>query len=449
MIRIQIYHLPGRKIWVPIFRCHSVSVEIRRILSGVAFLLPPWVPGICHRSRGLHTLLSAESFFTQPSCTVRQFLLLSTKLKDLLDWLPKALGIPLSLPQVLSLQGCAVIMAFYVSTGDRSLGLMIAQQVLYQLNRFSIQKELILYGHFTLLKGSKEFAGVVHTTEASDAEICLEELHKLFCSQVLFWTLLYSLASSHLLFHSSHTQVVALNNIISCTRKYMDNAKITQPPFAKKSLCHDPHWATSAVYMTKMTFFYVCGLHDQMCGLHDQNEAVYMTKMCVFHDQNYFCLFTPNIRNWLPLFGWGLTSQSTPDCLSWKRIQKGTWKGETWDAGTWPLKLNQSFHHSHFITCEAVLKNPSLRLKMRLFRDPSLPGLMDKCYALCIIIPVEFYSLLVISSRGNGKVKIKNKAKGRGTLWVGSSNTVRLKSQRMEGLTQMKGVTWKAKIFKK
>lgn len=234
MIRIQIYHLPGRKIWVPIFRCHSVSVEIRRILSGVVFLLPPWVPGICHRSRGLHTLLSAESFFTQPSCTVRQFLLLSTKLKDLLDWLPKALGIPLSLPQVLSLQGCAVIMAFYVSTGDRSLGLMIAQQVLYQLNRFSIQRELILYGHFTLLKGSKEFAGVVHTTEASDAEICLEELHKLFCSQVLFWTLLYSLASSHLLFHSSHTQVVALNNIISCTRKYMDNAKITQPPFAKK-----------------------------------------------------------------------------------------------------------------------------------------------------------------------------------------------------------------------
>lgn len=249
MIRIQIYHLPGRKIWVPIFRCHSVSVEIRRILSPVAFLLPPWVPGICHRSRGLHTLLSAESFFTQPSCTVRQFLLLSTKLKDLLDWLPKALGIPLSLPQVLSLQGCAVIMAFYVSTGDRSLGLMIAQQVLYQLNRFSIQRELILYGHFTLLKGSKEFAGVVHTTEASD--ICLEELHKLFCSQVLFWTLLYSLASSHLLFHSSHTQVVALNNIISCTRKYMDNAKITQPPFAKKKL------------MPWSTLGYQCSLHDQ------------------------------------------------------------------------------------------------------------------------------------------------------------------------------------------
>lgn len=232
-------------------------------------------------------------------------------------------------------------------------------------------------------------------------------------------------------------------------KKIYGQCKNNPTSFCKKSLCHDPHWATSAVYMTKMTFFYVCGLHDQMCGLHDQNEAVYMTKMCVFHDQNYFCLFTPNIRNWLPLFGWGLTSQSTPDCLSWKRIQKGTWKGETWNAGTWPLKLNQSFHHSHFITCEAVLKNPSLLLKMRLFRDPSLPGLMDKCYALCIIIPVEFYSLLAISSRGNGKVKIKNKAKGRGTLWVGSSNTVRLKSRRMEGLTQMKGVTWKAKIFKK
>lgn len=80
----------------------------------------------------------------------------------------------------------------------------------------------------------------------------------------------------------------------------MGNAKITQQGNVllqkKKSLCHDPHWAPSVVYMTKMTFFYVCGLHDQMCGLHDQNEAVYMTKMCVFHDQNDFCLFIPNIR---------------------------------------------------------------------------------------------------------------------------------------------------------
>lgn len=155
---------------------------------------------------------------------------------------------------------------------------------------FLSKRELVLYGHFT-----KRQKGIWGSSTYNRTSRCWDTPGIIAQALLFSGTILNtSLSSSYLLFHSSHTQVVALKNIISCTRKHMDNAKITQQ---------------GNFLLQKKVY------------------AMIRTGLPSLYDQNDFCLFVPNTWNWLFLFGWGLTSQSTPDCLHWKMIQSGTWRG--------------------------------------------------------------------------------------------------------------------------